>query len=86
MWGSDWLLASVAPEVDLGECTLHSPPQKVNKAEPTLALNPEEMSPEIQNRGTIGPKNFKKGHVSAKNFKKKEVSFFAFTASNMNAL
>ena len=32
--------ASVAPEVDLGECTLHLPPQKVNKAEPTLALNP----------------------------------------------
>ena len=30
----------VAPEVDLGECTLHSPPQKVNKAEPTLALKP----------------------------------------------
>ena len=35
-------LASVAPEVDLGEHTLHSP--------------------EIQNRGTSGPK---KGHVSA---------------------
>ena len=32
--------ASVAPEVDLRECTLHSPLQKVNKAEPTLALNP----------------------------------------------
>ena len=33
-------LASVAPDVDLRECTLHSPPQKVNKAEPTQALNP----------------------------------------------
>ena len=33
-------LAGVAPEVDLRECTLHSPPQKANKAEPTLALNP----------------------------------------------
>ena len=33
-------LASVAPEVDLGECTLHLPLQKANKAEPTLALNP----------------------------------------------
>ena len=33
-------LAHVAPEVDLGECTLHLPLQKVNKAEPTLALNP----------------------------------------------
>ena len=31
--------AGVAPEVDLGECTLHLPPQKqVNKADPTLAL------------------------------------------------
>ena len=33
--------ASVAPEVDLGECTLHSPSQKANKAEPTLAWNPK---------------------------------------------
>ena len=33
-------LVSVAPEMDLGECTLHSPLQKANKAEPTLALNP----------------------------------------------
>ena len=32
--------ACVAPEVDLRECTLHSPPQKVNKAKPTLALKP----------------------------------------------
>ena len=32
--------ACVAPEVDLGECTLHSPPQKVNKAQPNLALKP----------------------------------------------
>ena len=32
--------ASVAPEVYLGKCTLHSPPQKANKAEPTLALKP----------------------------------------------
>ena len=31
---------SIAPEVDLGECTLHSPLQKANKAEPTVALNP----------------------------------------------
>ena len=33
-------LAHVAPEVDLGKCTLHLPLQKVNKAEPTLALKP----------------------------------------------
>ena len=38
--------ADEAPEVDLGECTLHSPLQKVNKAELTLALesrNPKQM-------------------------------------------
>ena len=57
-------LASVAPEVDLRECTLHSPLQKANKAEPTLALNPKGDAPEIQSRGTSGTK---KGHVSAKN-------------------
>ena len=32
--------AGVAPEVDLKECTLHSPPQKVDKAEAILALKP----------------------------------------------
>ena len=53
--------AGVAPEVVLGKCTLHLPLQKkVNKAEPTLALKPRETSPEIQNRGTSGPKI---GHV-----------------------
>ena len=32
-------LVHVAPEMDLRECTLHSPPQKrMNKAEPTLAF------------------------------------------------
>ena len=30
--------AGIAPEVDLRECTLHSPLQKANKAEPILAL------------------------------------------------
>ena len=30
----------VASEVDLRECTLHAPLQKVNNAEPTLALKP----------------------------------------------
>ena len=33
-------LACVEPELDLGECTLHLPQQKANKAEPTLALKP----------------------------------------------
>ena len=64
--------ASVAPEVDLRECTLHSPPQKKKKRirqNPLRLWTPEETSPEIQNRGTSGPK---KGHVSAKNFKKKK--------------
>ena len=30
--------------------------KQMNKAKPTLALNPEETSPEIQDRGTSGPK------------------------------
>ena len=34
---------------------------------PLWLWNPEETSPEIQNRGTNGPK---KGHVPAKNFLK----------------
>ena len=34
------MLECVAPEVDHGKCTLHLPPQKANKAEPTLALKP----------------------------------------------
>ena len=33
-------LAGVAPEVVFRECTLHLPPQKGSKAEPTLALKP----------------------------------------------
>ena len=41
----------VAPEMDLSSLWL---------------LNPEETSPEIQNRGTSGPT---KGHLSAKNVK-----------------
>ena len=32
--------AHVVPGVDLRECTLHLPPQKVNKAELTMALKP----------------------------------------------
>ena len=32
--------AGIAPKVGLRKCTLHSPPQKVNMAEPTLALKP----------------------------------------------
>ena len=37
--------AGVAPEVDLRECTLHSPLQKqANKAEHTLALKPRDAT------------------------------------------
>ena len=68
-------LASVAPEVDCRECALHSPPQKANKAEPTVAL---------KHRGDVtrNPKQDYQwpqiGHayVSAKNiFKKVFLSF-----------
>ena len=62
-------LVSVAPEVDLGECTLHSPPQKVNKAEPTLALNPRgDVTRNPKQRYQWPPKST---CVSAKNFIKK---------------
>ena len=47
-----------APEVDLGECTLHFPLQKMRiRQNPLWLSNPEEMSPEIQNRGTSGLSN-----------------------------
>ena len=58
--------ASVAPEVDLGECTLHSPPQKGNKAEPTLALNPRGDITRNPKQGYQWPP--KRTYVSAKNF------------------
>ena len=65
-------LASVAPEVDLRECTLHSPPQKVNKAEPTLALNPRGDVTRNPKQGYQWPQ--KRTCVSTKNFKKKKKS------------
>ena len=34
--------AGVAPGVDLRECTIHSSPEKANKADPTLALKRRE--------------------------------------------
>ena len=78
-------LANVAPEVDLGECTLHLSPQKVNKAEPTLALNP---------RGDVtrNPKQWpqKRTCVSAKNFKKnpfiKWITKFFFSINRYNKI
>ena len=68
-WPAAKRSACVAPEVDLRECTLHSPPPKNEiRQDPLWLWNPEEMSPEIQNRGTSGPQ---KRHVSAKKFFKK---------------
>ena len=60
--------AGVLPEVDLRECTLHSPLQKWIRQNPLWLWNPE-VSSEIQNRGASGPKI---GHVcvSGKTFKK----------------
>ena len=39
-----------------GTCNAtRTPPPRANKAEPTLALKPEQTSPEVQNRGISGP-------------------------------
>ena len=59
-------LACVAPEVDLGECTLHSPLQKVNKAEPTPALkskNPKQLYHWPPKKAMCPPKTFLKKEV-----------------------
>ena len=58
--------ARVTQEVDLRECTLHSPLQKGNKAEPTLALkprgditrNPQQGYLWLQKRTCVRPKLF----------------------------
>ena len=48
-------LAYVALEVDLREYTLHAPLQKSEQGRTHSGFEPiEEMSPEIQNRGTSG--------------------------------
>ena len=39
-----------------GMCITFASANKQNKVEPTLALKPRETSPEIQNRGTSGPR------------------------------
>ena len=52
----------------------------MNKAEPTLALNPEETSPEIQNRGTSGHK--KRTCVRQKLFKKRRLYLMIKTLIN----
>ena len=43
--------AGVTPEMNIRERVTHTPPPSTNKAEPTLALNSEAISPEVQNRG-----------------------------------
>ena len=61
----------VASEMDLMECTLHSPLQKQIRQNPLWLSNPEETSLEIQNWGTSGPKI---GHVyvSTKNISQQQ--------------
>ena len=78
MWGQDLAappatkrLASVASEVDLGECTLHLPLQKVNKAEPTLALKPRGDVTRNPKQGCQWPQ---KGHVCPTKKKKKNLN------------
>ena len=59
--GTGLAAIQVAPEVDLGECTLHLPPQKANKAETTLALKPRVDVTRNPKQGYQWPP--KKGHV-----------------------
>ena len=61
--------AHVASEVDLGECTWHSPLQKANKAEPTLALKPRRDVTRNPKQGCQWPQ--KRICVRQKLFKKK---------------
>ena len=48
--------AAVAPDVDLRECTLSLPTQKVNRAVPTVILNPEETSQKFKTGVPVAPK------------------------------
>ena len=47
--------AGVAPEVNLRECTSHTPPPSANKAAHFCLKTQKEISPEVQNRGINGP-------------------------------
>ena len=66
--------AHVAPEADLGECKIHSPPQKVNKAETTLALKPRGDITRNPKQGYQWPQ--KRTCLSAANVLKKEVKIY----------
>ena len=73
MWGSDQLHNG---HQEVGTCSTRGGSwgmyitfgsvKKWIRQNPLWLWNPEEMSPEIQNRGTSGPQ---KGHVSSKTFK-----------------
>ena len=50
-------LAGDAPEVNLGQCVTRTPRPSMNKAAHSVAGygNPEETSPEVQNKGISVP-------------------------------
>ena len=61
------LLYATSPKIQRSK---DSPPQKWIRQNPPWFWNPKEMSPEIQNRGTIGPK-IGNMYVPGKTFLKK---------------
>ena len=68
-------LPGVAPDVGFRECTLHLPLQKQIKQNQLWLWNPEDTSPEIQNRGTSGPEI---GHVCGSTKRKKVTPKLSF--------
>ena len=88
---SDWLLcwlytpAEVSHQRWISGNVYHIHLHKVRiRQNPLWLWNPEETSPEVQNRGISGPKN---GHVSNKNGKKKsDVLGEGFRAFNITSL
>ena len=59
------MCSSVAPEKDLGECTLHSPPQKSEKGRTHSGF---ETQRRCHQKSKMGPSGTKKGYVSVKFF------------------
>ena len=66
-----------------GMYTTFASTKKQIRQNPLWLWNPEEMTPEIQNRGTSGPQ---KGHVFAKNFFKKVSVQESWTFSSLEIL
>ena len=60
-------LAGVAPEVNLGECTSHTPPPRMNKA-----IHSGFEFQRCHQKSKMGISGPIKGHVSTKQFIKKE--------------